>query len=170
LKLRGFIEGPKDKYGDTKIVNLDQVTNIHFSIEKDRQGDVRYKIIFNFSYPVSLRTNISKKIPDYTYFVYPSKEAYDKDVEFLSQQINQGLWLAPQVDGNINRIVNPNFISFIAVDKQKNRVIVNLATSVSFYNDFSRTTSDFIYFDFSSYEEFQNEYKYMKGFVLENVK
>ena len=156
--MKQFITGPAPDY---KVVNLKEVTNIAFEIYTNREGKTVYKIIFNFNVPVSLKNNIIKIIPDYMYFVYYDEEEYQKTVDILNDLINESMWLAPSIDGRVKRIINPDKITFIARDPRHNRIIVNLSTSISFYSDYKRRTSDFIYFDFTDPEEFEAEYQYM---------
>jgi hypothetical protein len=156
--VRQFVVGPAP---DKKVVNLKEVSNIGFEYYKDRNNRDAWKIIYNFSYPVSLRGNNDKLIPDYLYHVYYDKSEYDRTVDILNDLINEQLWLAPSIDGIVKRLINPNKISFIAKDERKNRIIVNLSTTTSFYNDFHKKTSDFLYLDFKTHEEFQAEYNYM---------
>jgi len=162
---RGFIEGPVDQYGDTKIVNLDQVSNIGFDEGIDRFGNPKYKIIYNFTYPISLKNNVQKQVPDYVYHVYTDYTEYQKQVSKLNQQINEAKWFAPIINNTVSRIVNPKFISFISTDKSKNRIITNLSCSVSFYNDYNRRTSDFIFFDFEDKETMESEFLYLKDIL-----
>ena len=154
-----YITGPAP---DEKMVNLKTVTNIAFETYLDRNDEDTYKIIMNFDYSVSLKQDYQNHIPDYIYFITHDKQEYDDYMEQMSNLINQHGWLAPKVKGNINRIINPDKVSFIATDKRKNRVIFNLATPVTFYNNNTRLTSDFIYVDFPTIEEFHLEYKYLK--------
>lgn len=157
--MKKFITGPAP---DKKIVNLDNVSNIAFEEYYDRSGDLKYKIIFNFDYGVSLKNNDTKLIADYVYFVYSDKSEYDAMTEQLSELINEKMWIAPMIDGVVSRIANPSKISFIATDPRKNRIILNLATSVSFYSNPNRKTSDFLYFDFISNQEFKENLEYVK--------
>ncbi len=157
--MKQFITGPSP---DNKIVNLSKVSNIAFEYYVDRNGIDTWKIIYNFSFSISLKNNIQKKVPDYHYMVYKDKLEYDKKVEELNDLVNVYGWLAPRVKGSIDRIVNPDYISFIATDTKKKRIILNLTTSVSFWNDLERLSSDFIYVDFPTIEEFHLEYEYLK--------
>ena len=52
------------------------------------------------------------------------------------------------------RIVNPEHISFVTQDFKKNRIILNLASSVSFHGDIKSRTSDFIYLNCDDENEF----------------
>ena len=157
--MKQYCTGPGPDY---KIVNLQNVTNIAFETYNDRNGKETYKLIFNFDYNVSLKQDYSKMIPDYIYFITHDKLEYENYMTEMSELINKQGWLAPKIGTEINRIINPDKISFVATDKRKNRVIFNLTTSVSFYSQNNRITSDFIYIDFPTIEEFENEYKYMR--------
>ncbi len=160
--MKQFVISPIDKNGGKKTVNLKEVSNIAFTQEYNRAGDLYYKIIFNFDYGISLRGNNGKIIADYCYFVYNDYNDYEKMEEKLSDLINEKGWIAPIVNGSVSRIVNPDKISFMATDTRKNRIILNLSTSVSFYNDFSKKTSDFIYFDFNTLDEYKENLVYIQ--------
>ena len=157
--MRKFVQGPMP---DNKIVNLDNVSNIAFEEYKDRDENQKYKIIFNFNYAVSLKSNDDKLISDYVYFVYDNKSEYDVMIDELSKLINEKMWIAPMIGGYVSRIANPDKISFVATDSRKNRIILNLATSVSFYSSYSRKTSDFLYFDFLNEQEYKENLEYIK--------
>jgi len=156
--MKQFITGPAP---DSKIVNLKQVSNIGFEFYTDRNGRDTWKIIINFSYGVSLKNDFQKSISDYQYFVFHDETEYNRYVDVLNNLINENGWLAPKVNGIVKRIINPDMISFIATDSRKNRIILNLATTVSFYNNNNRKTSDFLFIDFDSEQDFLDEYKYM---------
>lgn len=160
--MKRFVTGPSP---DNKMVNLLNVSNIAFEEFYNRDGKLTYKIIFNFNYGVSLRNEYSKQISDYVYFVYGEnqKDEYDAMTEELSILINEEGWIAPLINGVVSRIANPKLISFLATDIRKNRIILNLATSVSFHSNTSRRTSDFLYFDFISTEEFNENLEYIKA-------
>ena len=158
-----FINGPKDKFGNSKIVNLKAVSNIAFEAYINRFGVQEYKIIFNMGYPVSLKTDYKKLISDYVYFVYQDRDEYERTVDTLSGLINEHGWIAPLINGVVTRITNPDYISFISTDPRKNRIILNLSTSVSFYNNNERLTSDFIYLDFTSQQEYIENYAYIRA-------
>ena len=160
--MKQYITGPQDRFGNSRIVNLREVTNIAFEEFTDRHGEDKQKIILNFGYNISLKHNVSKKVPDYTYFIYGDRDEYDKMVDSLTGLIHEKDWIAPRIDGNINRIINPDSISFISKDPGQNRIIINIATSVSFYNDFNRATSDFIFLDFKDEQEYKENLEYLK--------
>ena len=153
-----FITGPAH---DRKIINIKQVSNIGFENYIDRNNQETWKIIINFAYGVSLKNEYRKQISDYQYLVFHDESEYQVYVDEFSKLINDYSWLAPRIGGAVKRIINPDMISFIATDLRKNRVIVNLASSVSFYNNVDRKTSDFLFIDFNSLNEFKLEYQYM---------
>ena len=157
--MRKFVLGPSPDY---KMVNLENVSNIAFEEYYNRNNELVYKIIFNFDYGVSLKSDYNKIIADYVYFIYSDKDEYTEMVEELSKLINEKMWIAPLIDGYVNRIANPDKISFVAIDERKNRIILNLNTSVSFYSNKDRKTSDFLYFDFKSHDEYKSNLKYIQ--------
>jgi len=158
-----FITGPEERFGNSRIVNLKSVTNIAFEEFVNRHNQMTYKIILNFSYGISLKKNTKKRVPDYCYFIYDEKDAYDVMVDTLTDLIHEKEWIAPRIGGVINRIINPDKISFISKDPGHNRIIINIAASVSFYNDFERITSDFIFLDFSDEQEYEENLEYLKA-------
>ena len=168
--MKQYIVGPEP---DEKIVNLGKVSNIAFDTYINHNQVRIWKIIFNMSYSVSLKNQTNKLIPDYIYFVYEDEDQYQKTVDVLNNLINEHQWIAPFVgtgeDAKVTRIVNPEMISFVATDTRKNRIILNLASPVSFWNNESRLTSDFIYFNFGTEEDFNNELKYIKEQLADKV-
>ena len=135
-----------------KIVNTDSVTNIVI------EGN---KIIFNLDYGVSLQDDIDKIIPDYVYMVIKDQDAFQE----MKTAINDLNWITADF-GNYdrnnnyranNRIVNPAQISFLKFDERKQRIIFNLRNSVSFNRNAFSKTSDFVYFDHTSVEDFDSE-------------
>jgi len=139
------------EYGD-KIVNTDAVTNIVI------EGN---KCIFNLDYGVSLQNEVDRIIPDYVYMIIKDPQ----ELQDMKQKINELNWITSEF-GNYdfhknyranNRIVNPAQISFMKFDERKQRIIFNLRNSISFNrNDFQKT-SDFVYFDHTSMEDYDSE-------------
>lgn len=135
---------------DSKFVNLREVTSIAFEEYTDRNGIDKYKVIFNMNYGISLRNNTDKIISDYVYSVYEDRREFDDVLLYLMNLVDEYLWIKMKEP----RIVNPDHISFVTQDYRKNRIILNLASSVSFHgNDFSKT-SDFVYLNCSDAEEY----------------
>ena len=167
--MKQFIQGPPDKFGNTKTVNIKNCSSIAFEHGTDRFKEKYWKIIFNYNYSVSLNKNIDKKIPDYTYFRFPNEEEYNKIRDKLNVLINEHKWLAPKIKGKVSRIINPDNISFLAVDPGKFRVILNLNNSISYFNDYRRLSSDFVYIDFETEEEFLSEYEYIKDQLDQHI-
>jgi len=147
------------EYND-KIVNTNSVTNIVI------EGN---KIIFNLDYGVSLQNEIDKIIPDYVYMTIRDQNELD---EMKSKIDNLG-WLTSEYGnydrhGNYranNRIVNPDQISFLKFDERKQRIIFNLRNSISFNKNEFQRTSDFVYFDHTSSEDFDKESIRIKSII-----
>ena len=164
-----FIKGPADKFGNSRIVNTSQVSNITFRNESTPEEEY-YKIIFNFNTGVSLKNDYDKIIPQYVYFVYDNSKEYFEMLAKLNKLIDGKGWLAPKnVQGNVNMIINPEYISFMAEDPRKNRIIVNMSCGVSFYDNNQRVTSDFIYLDYPTIEDMRQEQTYIDGVLAEFV-
>ncbi len=157
--MKKFVTGPAPDY---KMVNLNNVSNIAFEEFYNRDQELCYKVIFNFDYSVSLKNDYQKIIADYVYFVYSDRNEYNQITDELSGLINEHSWIAPLINGVVTRIANPDKISFLATDTRKNRIILNLNTSVSFYSNTARKTSDFLYFDFVSLDEYNENLIYIK--------
>ena len=130
---------------DDKSVNLREVTSIAFE-EKNN-----FKIIFNMSYPVSLRSNPNKLISDYVYSIYNNRKDFRNDVNYLMNLVEEYQWIKAKEP----RIINPDYISFITQDYNKNRIIINIASSVSFHGLDESKTSDFVYINCNTKDEFK---------------
>ena len=150
---------------DGDLVNLNSVTNIVFDENwTDRFGNHKPKIIFNFDYPVTL-PKTDKKISDYKYMIFDTKSEYELKVKELEFLVNEMGWIAPIVNNRIDKIINPDKISFMTHDDNNQRIILNLNTSVSFHGDYSRLTSDFVYINFNDWEEYVNGLKYIRDLL-----
>jgi hypothetical protein len=132
------------KFKQEKIVNLDNVSNIF--IEESHNG--RGKVIFNMNYSVKIFGD--KITPDYVYWNYDNIE----DLAKITSSIEQDTvgWVKPAEEGQ--RYVNTKCISSINTDPGKNRVIFNLNYQVTHPRDTSKLTSDFVFFNFSSTENY----------------
>ena len=158
--MKQFVETP-----DGDLINLEAVSNIVFNPDwTDRFGNQKPKIIFNFDYQVSLPRS-DKKISDYKYLIFRSKAEYDSVVQELTRLINENEWIAPVIDGKIEKIINPDKISFMTSDDDNQRIILNLKTPVSFHGDYDRMTSDFVYLNHSNWNEYQNNLSYIRGLL-----
>ena len=150
---------------DGKLINLKTVTNIVFDEDwTDRFGNHKPKIIYNFDYPVSLPRS-DKKISDYQYDIFKTKSQYDLKIKELEYLINEAGWIAPVINNRIDKIINPDKVSFMTSDDNNQRIILNLCTSVSFHGDYSRLTSDFLYLNHDDYAEYINNLSYIKEFL-----
>jgi len=158
--MKQFIETPTGE-----LINLKNVSNIVFMPDNTtRQGQHKPKIIFNFDYHVSLPKS-DKKISDYYYLIFDSMEEYKNTEKELNKLINEYNWVAPIVNGKIDKIVNPDKISFVTQDDDKKRIIINLNSSVSFHGNYFRYTGDFCYFTHDDYNEYKRNLSYVKGLL-----
>ena len=135
---------------DHKFVNLREVTSIAFEEYTDRFGVEKYKVIFNMNYGVSLKNDTSKMIADYVYSIYNTREDFTDAFLYLINLVDEYQWIKCKEP----RIVNPDHISFVTVDKHRNRIILNLSCSVSFHGDHASKTSDFVYINCSDKDEY----------------
>ncbi len=135
---------------DNKFVNLREVTSIAFEEFFDRYKTKKYKVIFNMNYGVSLKSNTKKVISDYVYSIYEDRSEFDDVLMYLMGLVDEYQWLKMKEP----RIVNPDHISFVTQDYRKNRIILNLASSVSFNGNDECKTSDFIYLNCDDKDEF----------------
>lgn len=150
---------------DGDLINVKSVSNIVFDPDwTDRFGNHKPKIIFNFDYPVSLPRS-DKKISDYKYDIFRSKEEYQDAVQDINRLVNEMEWIAPVINNKISKVVNPEKISFMTSDDDNMRIILNLKTSVSFHGDYHRMTSDFVYLNHYNWEEYQNNLSYIRGLL-----
>ena len=137
---------------EDKMVNTDSVTNIVI------EGN---KVIFNLDYGISLQGDDAHIIADYVYMIVKDPGA----LEQMKQDIKSLNW----IDSNFgaedyknvyrdnNRVVNPDAISFVKFDNRKSRIIFNLRSSVSFKRNIYQKTSDFVYYDHSYIDDFEDE-------------
>jgi hypothetical protein len=133
---------------DNKFVNLRETTSIAFEEQKGK-----FKIIFNMNYGITLGTG--KIISDYIYSVYRNREYFEEDFYYLMGLVDEYQWIKCKEP----RIINPDHISFVTQDPNKNRVIINIASSVSFHDNKSKT-SDFVYINLDNKKEYQD---YLSG-------
>ena len=135
---------------DGKMVNLREVTSIAFE-DFTKSGSKTYKIIFNMNYGISLKGNSGKIISDYVYSIYNNGQDFEESLFYLMNLVDEYQWIKTIEP----RIINPDHISFVTQDYKKNRIIFNLASSVSFHGDYESRTSDFIYVNCKDEEDFQ---------------
>jgi hypothetical protein len=134
------------KYNNEKMVNLDNVSNIFIDVKHDNSG----KVIFNMNYSVKIFAG--KITPDYVYWNFRNLEELEKIRESFSDKVRD--WILPMERGQ--RYVNRKCISSIGTDESKNRVILNLNYNVSHPKDDKKLTSDFVFFNFTSREKYNN--------------
>ena len=102
------------------------------------------------NYGISLRDRPSKIISDYVYSIYSKRVDFDDALYYLMQLVEQYQWIKAIEP----RIIHPDHISFVTQDYKKNRIIINLASSVSFHGNETSKTSDFIYLNCATSEDF----------------
>jgi len=138
-----------------KIVNLANVSNIHID------GNDKGKIIFNMNYSVKIFGD--KVTPDYIYWSFNS-EAEKKELtdKFLSNLGALG-WILPFEENQGQRYVNTSCISSIGFDDNKNRVIFNLNYNITHPKDKNKLTSDFVFYNFSSTDNYRDFVDIMLG-------
>lgn len=136
---------------DGKIVNTDAVTNI--VIENN-------KVIFNLDHFVSLKDENDRHIPDYVYMYFDE----DEELRLIVNKITSLNWITSDFGTTYrgrykanNRIINPDAISFIKFEDNKNRIIFNLRNSVSFSRNIQSKTSDFVYYDYENEGDYFRE-------------
>jgi len=148
---------------DGKLVNLKEVSNIVFDeFFTDRFGNEKPKVIFNFSYGVHLQKS-DKIISDYVYSIYTNKSEFEKATMYLSKLINEKNWIAPIISGRIEKIINPDKVSFVTYDADNLRIIVNLSNSVSFNKNYHRMTSDYVYINCGDFDEYLKNKDYIEN-------
>ena len=140
---------------DHKYVNLKETTSIAF------EDSGNYKIIFNMNYGISLKNKI---ISDYVYSVYNTYEEFEHNLLYLMKLTEDYSWIKCKDP----RIINPDHISFVTSDPYRNRIIINIASSVSFNGNTKNKTSDFIYINCDDKTEY-NERLHNIVKVLNNL-
>ncbi len=148
---------------DSKYVNLKEVSSIAFEEFTDRNNNQKYKIIFNMNYAVSLK-GTNKLISDYIYSIYEEYTEFTDSFNYLMNLVEEYKWIKLREP----RIINPYHISFLTQDPSKNRIIINLSSSVSFNGSNQDLTSDFVYINCKTKEEYQNKLTYIRE-SLENL-
>ena len=143
---------------DNKYVNLRETTSIAF------EDNNRYKIIFNMNYGISLKNNTNKIISDYVYSVYNTYEEFEENLLYLMNLVDEYQWIKCKDP----RLVNPDHISFVTTDPRKNRIIINIASSVSFNGDLKNKTSDFVYINCDDQDEYNEKLTYIQD-ALDNL-
>lgn len=110
---------------DNSMLNLENVTNIAFLDKSNR-------IIFNFVNNIEIKTEKGiQVIADYRYDDHNTKDLYDKKKEFIINKIKEIGFIEPLFPEQGHRWVNSNLITFVNVDYKNNRLMLNLANSVT---------------------------------------
>lgn len=124
-------------------VNLSKCASIGFNASKKR-------IVFNMSHSIeTYDTRLGKHvtIADYKYFDYDTIKEFDEAKKIIEEYSN---FLRSTYDNHY--LVNPVQISYINIDKNNNRIIFNLAVSVT-KKTTGFLTNDFIFWTFNSKED-----------------
>ena len=100
------------------------------------------------NYGITLKNK--KIISDYVYSVYYNEQYFREDVIYLMRLIDEYGWIKCKDP----RLVNPDHISFVTQDPDKNRIIINIASSISFHGNHNFKTSDFIYINCNTKDEY----------------
>lgn len=142
-----------------KIVNLNHVTSIGFIESYDRN-----KVVFNMDYSITLK-NSEKLISDYIYWETQDDEIFERMKKLVNENTED--WMSCPNDENLRR-VNPEKISSIVFDmneeKSRYKIIFNLSHNVSF--KFGGLTSDFIFYKFTTKEDYDNCVKHVHDFLF----
>jgi hypothetical protein len=133
-----------------KIVNLKNVSNINVVHERNR-------IVFNLNYSISMDNY--KYISDYVYWDAEDESQFIKNLSIISIHVNELNFIVKLGDGWINA----DAISSIKFRDRKRRIIINLSHNVTFvdYNDDEKITSEFVYIDCKSDDEYSEYVNYI---------
>jgi hypothetical protein len=149
MKMNKFIG-----FKEQKIVNLNRVSNIYVVKNSDSSG----KIVFNLDYSVKIFKNEKgsglKYSSDYVYWMFTSKEELNRMINLIQDNLSFE-WFVPNNYEKF-RYINMSKVSTITKDDKKLRIIFNLCYNVTHPRDENKVTSDFVFFDFSTTEEYNN--------------
>jgi len=132
------------KSGDSKIVNLNQVSNIGVDTKKLR-------IIFNLKYSINV---FDKFTPDYVYFEYKDYNELKKAYNNLLELVRDDFLISKNEN---QRLVSKKCVSSINIIPEQKRIIFNLNYGITHPNDSEKITSDFVFWTFKNDENFQKE-------------
>lgn len=132
------------KVSDTHIINLDTVTSVVELNDSNR-------VVFNFDYPITINKN-GEELQRSDYHYVDGKNAVTLK-EHLGDILERNNFIKLK-----NKYINPSHIALLKFDDERKRVIINLNTTISFKNkdNTKQLTSDFIYIDAVSVEEYSD--------------
>lgn len=140
--------------GDSKTINIEQVSNIGIDIKK-------FRIIFNLQYSINI---FGKQTPDYVYFEYKDVNDLQKAVKALLEVIKDDFLISSD---KRQRLVAKKCISSINYIEKQKRIIFNLNYDITHPNDSSKLTSDFVFWTFNNETEFYNDMKKLSDITKE---
>ena len=131
------------------LVNLDKVSNVGFL-------DSKRRIVFNFSHAVEIQNNRTGEwntIADYKYYDAVDDQSYEEKKQSVKDALSQSGFIEPQYYAHY--WINPKQVSYINTDKNKNRLIFNLNTSVDVHMKQGVTLgNDFVFWTFDNEQDF----------------
>ena len=130
------------KVSDTYVINLENVTSVVEVNDNNR-------IVFNFNYPITINKNGEElQRSDYQYVDGDNAVKLKENLDDILHSHN---FLKLK-----NKYINPKQIALLKFDDERKRIIINLATTISFKpkDGTKQLTSDFIYIDATNDDEF----------------
>jgi len=137
------------KSGDSKTVNIDQVSNIGIDTKKLR-------IIFNLQYSINI---FGKQTPDYVYFEYDDIVNLHRAIKSLLEVIKDDFLISSDKS---QRLVAKKCISSINFIERQKRIVFNLNYDITHPNDSRKLTSDFVFWTFNDDAEYFSDYEKLK--------
>lgn len=141
-----------------RLINLKNVSNIN--VIRDYENG-RFRIVFNMNYSIEIHGR--KRISDYVYWDAINIDDLNNNIEYLrSDEYFKQNYIRNNTDCGC--FINKNEISSIKFSEKKNRVIFNLSHPVTFtdWEDKDKITSEFVYVNCTSFDEYQDYVKYVK--------
>lgn len=137
------------------LVNLKNVSNINMLNT--------LRVVFNMNYTIEMKSrNDAKLISDYVYWDAKNTDELNKNLSNLdSNEYIRENFLS--IEGQ-SILINKNEISSVKFMERQNRIIFNLSHPVTFKNhDAKSLTSEFVYINCKSHEEFQKNSQAIKS-------
>lgn len=137
------------------LVNLKNVSNINMLNT--------LRVVFNMNYTIEMKSrNDAKLISDYVYWDAKNADELNQNLSDLgSNEYIRENFLS--IEGQ-SILINKNEISSVKFMERQNRIIFNLSHPVTFKNhDAKSLTSEFVYINCKSHEEFQKNSQAIKS-------
>lgn len=141
------------KLNDNIIINLDNVNSVVEIENKNR-------IVFNFNYPVTVIKGDEKlQRSDYVY--------YDDYRKFTTLEALHETFANAGFVNFGNKWINLKNVAFIKFDANRNRIIINFNSSISFKNKNNemQLTSDFIYIDSKNISDYEENLQLIENYL-----